>query len=67
MTAMRQETMERITLFMSEEEASLVRNAYMLVDSGSPDYNRDVETYPLLAQEPIYVLKDLSQEEMDRQ
>jgi ATP-binding cassette subfamily B multidrug efflux pump len=63
MTAMRQETMERITLFMTAEDASLVRNAYTLVDSGSPEYDRDLETYPLLAQEPIYVLKDIGQEE----
>jgi ATP-binding cassette subfamily B multidrug efflux pump len=66
MSAMRQETMERITLFMSEEDASQIRNAYTLVNSDSPDIEQDLETYPLLAQEPIYVLKDISQEEMDQ-
>ncbi|HET6444441.1 MAG TPA: ABC transporter ATP-binding protein [candidate division Zixibacteria bacterium] len=66
MSAMRQETMERITLFMSEEDASQVRNAYTLIDSDSPEFDLDLETYPFLAQEPIYVLKDMSQEEMDQ-
>lgn len=64
--AMRQETMERITLFMSEEDAAAVREAYTLVDSSSPDYDQYVATYPLLASQPIYVLNDVSQEESDQ-
>ncbi len=66
MTAMRQETLQRLTAFMSEEDASRVRDAYTLVSSTSPQYNQLVETYPLLADEPIYVLKDLSQQEKDQ-
>jgi len=66
MTAMRQETLQRLTAFMSEEDASQVRDAYTLVSSTSPQYNQLVETYPRLADEPIYVLKDLSQEEKDQ-
>ena len=65
MEAMREETMERLTLFMSEEDATLLRNAYTLVDSGSPDFEQDVESYPLLAEEPIYILKNINEEEMD--
>ena len=42
-----------------------VRNAYNLVDSVSPDYERDLQLYPLLADEPIYVLKDIGQDEKD--
>lgn len=64
--ALRQETLERLTLFMNEEDAAAVRSAYTLVDSNSPDYEHYVEIYPLLAEEPIYVLKDLSQEEIGR-
>ena len=65
MTAMRQETMERITLFMSDDDAARVREAYNLVDSISPNYAQEVQTYPLLAEEPILILRDLNQEELD--
>jgi ATP-binding cassette subfamily B multidrug efflux pump len=66
-TAMRQETLQRLTLFMSQEDAATVRDAYTLVNSGSPGYQQYVETYRLLAQEPIYVLKeDISQDGLDR-
>jgi ATP-binding cassette subfamily B multidrug efflux pump len=65
-TALRQETLERLTLFMNDEDAAAVRSAYTLVDSSSPGYDQYVETYPLLAEEPIYLLGDPSQEEMDQ-
>ncbi|MGW8319353.1 MAG: ABC transporter ATP-binding protein [Candidatus Promineifilaceae bacterium] len=65
--AMRQQTLERLTLFMSEEDAAAVRDAYTLVDSRSPNYEQYVKTYPLLAEEAIYVLnEDVSQDELDQ-
>ena len=64
--AMRVQTMDRITLFMSPEEATAVRNSYTLVEPGTPEAEQYVDTYPLLADEPIYVLNDISQEEMDQ-
>ena len=62
MSAMRQQTMERITLFMSDEDESLVREAYELVDSRSADYLNLVDTYPQLLNEPIYILRDIDDE-----
>jgi ATP-binding cassette subfamily B multidrug efflux pump len=56
--AMRRETMEQLTIFMSQEDEAAVRAAYTLVDSRSPDYDTTVETYPLLAEEPLYVLNE---------
>lgn len=64
--AMRQETMERLTLFMNAEDEAAVRDAYTLVPAGSSEASENVETYPLLATESIYVLNDLTQVELDR-
>lgn len=64
--ALRQETLDQLTLFLSEEDEAAVREAYILVNSDSPEYDQYAEAYPLLAEEPIYVLKDLDQDEIDR-
>ncbi len=60
--AMRQETFERLTLFMSADEETAVRKAYTLIQSGTPGFDQ----YPLLAEEPIYVRDDISQDEIDQ-
>lgn len=54
--AMRQTTMEHLGLFLTAEEKEQVLAAYRKVDRTSPDYVSLVKTYPVLAQEPIYVL-----------
>lgn len=64
--AMRQDTLERLTLFLSADEATAVRAAYTLVQPGSFTNDQYVEDYPLLATEPIYVRNDLSQDEIDQ-
>jgi ATP-binding cassette subfamily B protein len=63
--AMRRETMEQLTLFMSEEDEAAVRGSYTLIESGSAQAEEYVDTYPLLADESIYVLNDLSPEEIE--
>ncbi len=64
--AMRRNILERLTLFLSDEDETAVRDAYMLVDSISPDYDKYIETYPLLADEPVYIRKEISQDEIDK-
>ena len=64
-TAMRQQTMERLVLFMSAEDETAVRNAYTLIQPNSLESTPYVDTFPLLADEPIYILNDISQEELD--
>ncbi|MCB8982326.1 MAG: ABC transporter ATP-binding protein [Ardenticatenaceae bacterium] len=64
-SAMRVQTMERITLFMSPEDATAVRDSYTLVQPYSPEAQQYVDTYPLLNEEPIYVLNDISREQLD--
>lgn len=63
--AMRQQTLERLTLFLSDEEETAVRDAYTLIQPDTLGTDQYVETYPLLADEPIYILKDLNEDEID--
>jgi ATP-binding cassette, subfamily B, multidrug efflux pump len=63
--AMRQETLGRLALFMSDEEAAAVRAAYTLVQPDTAAATEYVEMYPLLAEEAVYVLGDLAAEELE--
>jgi ATP-binding cassette subfamily B protein len=63
--AIRKSELDKMALFFDEEEQSLVRDAFRLVNQDSADYNELLETYPLLADEPIYVLKELSKTELE--
>ncbi|MBN1658333.1 MAG: ABC transporter ATP-binding protein [Anaerolineae bacterium] len=65
-TAVRERTMDRLTMFMSDEERSAVLDAYTLVDQESPQYATTVEKYPAVKEAPVYVLKDVGQEVIDR-
>ncbi|MBN1260156.1 MAG: ABC transporter ATP-binding protein [Anaerolineae bacterium] len=56
--AIRESQLDKLLLFLDESEGDAVRDAYMLVNAGSPDYARYVEDYPALASEPVYVLRD---------
>lgn len=62
--AIRESQMNRLFIFTNPEEQALITNAYILVDKSSPDYGTYVLEYPVLANEPVYVLKDLSQAEI---
>ncbi|MEN8242714.1 MAG: ABC transporter ATP-binding protein [Chloroflexota bacterium] len=64
--ALRASTMDRLTIFTSAEEQEFLRSAYSLVDQGSDSYAEYVERYPKLAEEPVYLLNDLDQEELDQ-
>lgn len=50
--AMREETLEKMLLFMDESDIQEVKNNYELVEQGNTSY---LETYPALANENIYV------------
>ena len=64
--AVRQSEMERLTLFMTPDEQAQVLQHYTLASSASADYNQLVEKYPALANEPVYVLNDISRAESDQ-
>ncbi len=63
--AVRQSTMERLSLFMSAEDKALVLDSYVLVEPGTPEADQAVEDYPALATESVYLRKDLSKAEIE--
>jgi len=64
--AIRQSQMDRLVLFMSADEQAQVLRHYTLVEHQSPDYEKYVKDYPALADQPIYVLGHVSDEDIDR-
>ncbi|MFZ0531556.1 MAG: ABC transporter ATP-binding protein [Anaerolineales bacterium] len=61
--AVRQTEMNKLTLFMSADEKTRVLSDYTLVDKNLPDYETDVKLYPVLSQEPVYVLNKIDRTE----
>lgn len=64
--AIRQSQMDRVLIFLSADEKASVLANYTLVDKFSPDFSTAAEEYPIVASEPIYVLYDVDQAEIDR-
>ena len=64
--AIRQSEMNRLLAFMSADNRTAVLGDYTLVDKNSPDYATDVKQYPALANEPVYVLKNVDKSEITR-
>ena len=62
--AIRQSSMDKVTIFMSPDDKTRVLSDYTLVDKDSPDYATYVELYPTLAQEPVYVLNEIDSAEI---
>lgn len=54
--AMRQSTANHLELFLSPEAQAELQSAYALITSSSADYSTYLNSYPALANEPIYVL-----------
>ena len=61
----RKSQLENMALFFDDDEAAIVFEAYQLMGADSPEFTDLVETVPALETEPVYVLKDLTQEELD--
>ena len=64
--ALRRATMDRLRLFLTDEEFDEVVAQYRLVDRSSPDYDIYLQRYPVLAEEPVYVLQATDQETIER-
>jgi len=64
--AIRRSEMDKLVIFMSAEEKTAVLGSYSLVDQDSPDYGTAVRDYPVLKEEPVYVLKSVDGAEIDR-
>src|SRR5690348_15748506 len=63
--AIRQSKLDKAVLFMSDTDKATVLDHYTLIDQNSPDYNRYLSDYPVLATEPVYVLNATSAEDID--
>lgn len=64
--AIRASEMDKVVIFLSAEDKEDILASYSLVTDSSPDYETYLEQYPTLADEPIYVLNDIAQSEIER-
>ena len=64
--AIRKSEMDKLTIFLSAEDEQDILASYSLITDSSPEYESALEQYPALAEEPIYVLNDISQSEIER-
>lgn len=64
--AVRQSQMVKLTIFMSPSDKANVLRDYTLLDKSSPGYGKYVQNYPELAKEPVYVINNLNQTEMNK-
>jgi ATP-binding cassette subfamily B protein len=65
-SAIRQGEMNRLAAFLSTNDKAAVLADYTLIDKNSADYSTYVKQYPILATEPIYVLKAVDKAEITR-
>jgi len=63
--AIRQSEMERLLLFMSDDESARVVESYVLLEPSSANADAYLDDYPLLAAEPVYIRKDGDRAEID--
>src|SRR5262245_10911565 len=64
--AIRHSEMDRLILFMNERAKNELLAQYTLVNQDSAGYEETLKEYPALADQPVYVLKQISQAEIDR-
>ena len=63
--AIRQSELEKLLLFMDDEESELVLKAYLPVSPVSPEAEIYILDYPILADESIFVLVDIDRSQME--
>lgn len=64
--AVRQSQMNKLTLFMNDEEKNDVLNNYTFIDESNESYDKYVKEYPTVEKEPIFVLKEIKDSEIDK-
>jgi ATP-binding cassette subfamily B multidrug efflux pump len=63
--AVRKSTMDKLLIFVGDEDQALVLDAYQLVEPASPEADLYVDEYPVLAEETVYVLREVDQATID--
>jgi ATP-binding cassette subfamily B multidrug efflux pump len=64
--AIRQSEMSKLFIFMNSDSQNVVLTDYLLINSSSPDYSSYLTTYPVLATDPVYVLKSIDSTEINK-
>ncbi|MGC9334005.1 MAG: ABC transporter ATP-binding protein [Anaerolineae bacterium] len=64
--AIRRSQMDKLLIFVSAEDQSLVLDSYILVEPSSPEAEQYVEDYPALAEVPVYVLREVDRATIDQ-
>ena len=64
-TAIRADQMDKLVLFLSEDDTARVLADYTFVDENSSAFEQTVSDYPAAADEPVYVLKDIDETETE--
>ncbi|AZV56847.1 ABC transporter ATP-binding protein [Clostridium sp. AWRP] len=64
--AIRESQMEKIKIFMNKSDLEEVSKSYVPVDKSNADYTRYLKKYPNLKNEPIFVLKDVDKNQMNK-
>lgn len=63
--AIRQSELDRIFIFTSTENKTLVLADYSLVDENSSDYDSYINTYPILENESVFILNKVKRDKKD--
>ena len=63
--AIRQTQLERAMIFMNDSEETTINSYYTLIDENASSYDSNLEKYPILENESIYILNDISKYEKD--
>lgn len=63
--ALRQGKMEQVTLFLSDSDRERILQSYTLLTPGSAESQQWLNQYPALANEAVYIRKELTETEME--
>ncbi|MCM0648045.1 ABC transporter ATP-binding protein/permease [Clostridium swellfunianum] len=64
--AIRVSQMDKLTIFMNNEDKQEVLKNYTLIDKSNSDYDKYLKSYPALEKESIYVLNDIKDTEVEK-
>ena len=64
--AFRQDTLDKLTLFIQSEDADIVYESYLLIKPDAQNAGDYLEEYPALEEESIYVLQDVDLDREDQ-
>jgi len=64
--AVRQDTMDKLLLFIEEEDAQAILNSYQLIEPDSAEAEEVAGDYPVVQDEAIYILGDIDQTQNDQ-